>query len=326
VGKQIWIKHQLLQYRKKFSFPLLLLSVTCAVLTLLLAGCVEVGNTGQQNALSGHLSVKGSTALQPLVTAAAQAFHRLHPQVNITVAGGGSVTGLNTVTTNQADIGDSDIYADPALYPDPSLTDHIVCVIPFAMVVNPDVTGVTSLTRQQIIDIYSTNTINNWDQVGGPDLPIVPVIRPATSGTRATFRKYVIDGRDQNGQLLQTDSSQTVLSTVAQTPGAIGYLALSVVNSSVHTIAIDGKAATPENIANGSYTFWGYEHMYTLGTSNQLANAFLDYMLTPEVQNMAQRMGYIPIAKMQISQTSQTSNKFASLSPSGAFVIRESEV
>ncbi len=320
MGKQNWTGIRLQLWRKKFLSPGLLL-----ILALLLAGCVEIGGTGQQNTLSGHLSIKGSTALQPLVAAAAQTFHRLHPQANITVAGGGSVNGLNTVTTNQADIGDSDIYADPALYPDPNLTDHIVCVIPFTMVVNPDV-NVTSLTQQQIIDIFSTNTINNWSQVGGNDLPIVPVIRPSTSGTRATFRKYVLGGRDQNGQLLQTDSSQTVLSTVAQTPGAIGYLALSVVNSSVHIVAINGKAATPGNIANGSYTFWSYEHMYTLGTSNQLAKAFLDYMLTPDVQNMAQHMGYIPVAKMQISQINQSSSKFANLSPSGAFATRESEV
>ncbi|MBO0779593.1 MAG: substrate-binding domain-containing protein, partial [Ktedonobacteraceae bacterium] len=142
--------------------------------------------------------------------------------------------------------------------------------------------------------------LRNWKEVGGPDLAIVPMVRPANSGTRATFRKYVLEGRDENGTLLKNDSSTDVRNTVARTPGAIGYLALSVVNSSVHPLAIDGKTATLEHIATGSYVFWSYEHMYAPGDDNALVNAFLDFMLTPEVQQLAQRMSYIPIAKMQL--------------------------
>lgn len=169
------------------------------VLTLLLASIVGVGFLSgcgtpgiSQAALSGQLLVVGSTALQPLASAAATRFQQQHPGTHIDVQGGGSVTGLQAVTAHKADVGDSDIYADPALYPDPNLTDHIVCVIPFTMIVNPDVT-VTSLTSQQIMDIFSPNGhIHNWQEVGGPNLPIQPVVRPASSGTRDTFRKYVL--------------------------------------------------------------------------------------------------------------------------------------
>src|SRR5215831_794816 len=203
----------------------------------LLTGCAS--SAGSSSGLSGRILVDGSTALQPLATAAASLFQRQHPQAHVEVDGGGSLFGLQSLINHQAEIGDSDVYADPAVYPDPNLTDHIVAVIPFTMIVGPGVT-VTSLTQQQIIDIFSTGAIRNWKQVGGPDLPIVPVVRPATSGTRATFRKYILGGRDEIGTLLRTDSSQTVRSTVAHTRGAIGYLALSVLDSSVKAIAIDG--------------------------------------------------------------------------------------
>jgi phosphate transport system substrate-binding protein len=79
----------------------------------------------------------------------------LHPQVQIEVRGGDSTVGLGAVTSQQADIGDSDIYANRALYPNPDLTDHIICIIPNAMIVNPAI-PVKSLTQQQIIDIFST--------------------------------------------------------------------------------------------------------------------------------------------------------------------------
>jgi phosphate transport system substrate-binding protein len=267
----------------------------------LAAGCGVL--PGNATVLQGAFSIAGSTALQPLATEAAQHFMRAHPQVTITVSGGGSLVGLEDVTTHVTDIGDSDVYADPALYPDPNLSDHLVCVIPFAMITNRDV-GISSLTTQQIIDIFSTGTIKNWQQVGGPNLSIVPVVRPPTSGTRATFRKYILGGRDQQGTLLQSDSSQTVLTTVADTAGAIGYLALSVVDPSVRQVAIDGHLPTVASIQSGQYAFWGFEHMYTIGDGSAPVSSFLDYMLTPAIQQLAQSLDYIPIAAMAIAQTS----------------------
>ncbi|QBD82554.1 phosphate ABC transporter substrate-binding protein [Ktedonosporobacter rubrisoli] len=268
-----------------------------------LTGCVEAPHSTTD--LSGHIQIVGSTALQPLANAAATLFQKQHPQTSIEVQGGGSLAGLQAVTAHKANIGNSDVYADPAIYPDPNLTDHIVCVIPFAMVVGPGI-SITSLTQQQIIDIFSTGKIHNWQQIGGPDLPIVPVVRPPTSGTRDTFRKYILGGRDEKGTLLKTDSSATVLDVVARTPGAIGYLALSVLTPKVHALAISGVMPTLDNITTGRYLFWGYEHMYSLDDNNATISAFLDFMLTPEVQQQAQQMGYIPIARMRLAALSRT--------------------
>jgi phosphate transport system substrate-binding protein len=267
------------------------------VMLVFISGCASSVET--QAPLAGRLSVQGSTALLPLVTAAAGLFERQNSRVHLDVKGGGSLFGLAAVTSHKSDIGDSDVYADPAAYPDPNLTDHIVCVIPFAMVVGPGV-SVTKLTTQQIIDIFASGKIRNWKEVGGSDLPIVPVVRPATSGTRATFRRYILGGRDEIGTLLHTDSSTTVRDTVAHTPGAIGYLALSVLNASVRAIAINNYMPTPANIAAGNYSFWSYEHMYTLGDDNNVLSSFLDFMLTPAVQQLAQRLSYIPIARMKL--------------------------
>lgn len=281
-----------------------------------LAACTGPG-AGATNALSGHILVTGSTALQPLVTKAAQLFQQQHPGVHIEVRGGGSKQGLEDVNAHASDIGDSDIYADSAKYPDPNLTDHLICVIPFTMIVNPGVT-VQSLTHNQIIDIFSTGKINNWKQVGGPDLAIVPVVRPATSGTRATFRKYILGGRDENGTLLKTDSSQTVRDTVAKTAGAIGYLAVSVLDPTVKAIGIDGQNATPASIEAGRYAYWGYEHMYTLGDGNHPIDNFLNFMLTYEVQHLAQQLGYIPIADMKLSNAPATPGQASTVIISGA--------
>lgn len=272
-------------------------------LSMLLSSCTTA--RAATPTLRGTLHITGSSALEPFTSQAGKRFERLHPEVRVTVEATGSLNGIDDVTGSnvngkntkrevRADIGESDVYADPSKYPNPDITDELICVEPFTMIVNPDVT-ITSLTRQQIIDVYSGAT-TNWKQVGGPDLRVTAVVRPPTSGTRATFRKYVLGGRDENGTVLQSDVSKTVLDTVAQTPGAIGYLVLSLVDPSVRAIAIDGKTPTRASIESGSYPFWSYGHMITLGTPSDVVQAFLDFMLTPDVQQLAVALNYIPIA------------------------------
>jgi phosphate transport system substrate-binding protein len=277
---------------KRIAFLLLLLFMSS-----LFTGCTVNANTNNQ--YNGHLTISGSTALQPLVQAAAQTFMQQHPGAHIDVAGGGSSTGIKNVTQGKSTIGDSDIYADPALYPDPDLTDHIICVTPFIMIVHPDVT-IKNLTNQQIIDIFSTGKITNWNQIsGGNNLAINPIVRPSTSGTRATFRKYVLEGGDEKGTYLNLDDTQAVVNKVATTPGAIGYVALSALKSTVKEINIDGQQASTDTIGSGSYNFWSYEHMYTMGDNTPLLEAFLSFMTGSTVQQKAHQLSYIPINEMK---------------------------
>ena len=276
------------------KIALLLLSI---FISSLFAGCSVNANTNSQ--YNGHLTISGSTALQPLVQAAAQIFMQQHPGAHISVAGGGSTVGIQNVTQGKSTIGDSDIYADPALYPDPNLTDHIICVTPFILIVNPDV-AITMLTNQQIIDIFSTGKITNWSQISGSnDQTINPIVRPETSGTRATFRKYVLEGGDEKGTNLNVDDTKAVVNKVATTPGAIGYVALSALTSAVKEISIDNQQPTPDTIGSGSYNFWSYEHMYTLGDDSPLLDAFLSFMTGPTVQQKALQLSYIPITEMK---------------------------
>lgn len=295
------------QYKHAFFKSLPYVSPITIVLlfSLILTGCA--GQTQQTQDVSGHIKISGSTALLPLVTAASQAFQKQHPGAKIDVSGGGSLNGLQAVTAGKVNIGNSDIYADPATFPDPNLTDHIVCVTPFVMIVNRDVT-IDSLSRQQIIDMYSTDKYQNWQELKGPDIQINPIVRPGTSGTRATFRKYILNGLDEHGKInLQVDDTKKVVNMVATTPGAIGYVALSAVTPAVKYIAIDGETPTTGNIAAGKYNFWSYEHMYTLGDDNPLVSAFLNYMTSTTMQSTVRQMHYIPINDMNLPSASNVS-------------------
>jgi phosphate transport system substrate-binding protein len=278
------------------------------VLTLALAACGQKNNGTNNEAggsdLKGSILATGSSALQPLVDQASKKFMDSNSGISVQVQAGGSGTGLTQVSEGQADIGNSDVFAEEKLDAGKAgeLVDHQVAVVGMAAVVNPDIT-VDNLTKQQLIDIF-TGKVTNWKDVGGNDQKIQIVNRPSSSGTRATFEKYALGLKAEDLQgSIQEDSSGTVKKLVGETPGAIGYLALSYLDDSVKTIKYEGVEANGENVANGTYPVWTYEHMYTKGEPTATVKAFLDYMVSDEVQNGdVVELGYIPASKMLVKR------------------------
>lgn len=257
----------------------------------------------QTEELSGSILAVGSSALQPLVDEASKKFMDLNSKVSIQVQGGGSGTGLTQVSGGQADIGNSDVFAEEKLEAGPAaeLVDHQVAVVAMAAVVNPAV-GVDNLTKDQLVKIFS-GEVKNWSEVGGSDQAIQIVNRPSSSGTRATFEKYALGTKTEDLEgSIQEDSSGTVKKLVAETPGAIGYLALSYLDDSVKTVKYEGVEANEENVTNGSYLVWAYEHMYTKGEPTGAVKAFLDFMVSEAVHEDIVELGYIPISKMQVTR------------------------
>ena len=294
----------------------LALSVVLAGSLLLLAGCASNSQTsptpssssgGIDFTVSGSITAAGSSALQPLVEQAADQFMQNDSNAKISVQAGGSGTGLAQIAQGSIDIGDSDLFASEKLTSAQAagLVDHKVCVVGFATVVNPGVT-VDNLTKQQLQQIF-TGKITNWKDVGGSDQQITVINRPTSSGTRATFKKYALDGMEEaQGLALTQDSSGAVAKAVSGTPGSISYLALSFAssNKTVKMLKLDGVDPTNDNIISGQYPIWSYEHMYTKGDPQGLAKAFIGYMMSDQVKPLIQQLGYIDTSDMKVSRPS----------------------
>src|SRR5579872_1750016 len=260
----------------------------------------NLGTPGEYSCVSGSIVADGSTALQPLVSAVAKDYQKKCSSANITVNPGGSKTGLSDVESGAVQIGNSDIYALPN---QTDLVDHQVAVVIFTLIVNSDVTGVTNLSTAQIKGIFD-GSITNWNQVGGPNLKIVIVNRPSSSGTRATFQSYILGGPEtvQSSSSLTSDSTGTVVQDVKQTSGAIGYAAYGPAKAASLTILnIDGNAPTNSMVESNTYKFWNAEHMYTKGQGTGLAQALIDYMLSPTGKSIAAGLAFIPTTDMQSS-------------------------
>ncbi|MBO7744262.1 phosphate ABC transporter substrate-binding protein [Paenibacillus sp. MWE-103] len=270
------------------------------------------GNSGSNaggEALSGSILAAGSTALQPLVDQVSKKFMEdsKYSGITVQVQGGGSGTGLTQVQGGQATIGNSDIFAEEKFVDADAdkakeLVDHQVAVVGMAAVVNKSVT-VDNLTKQQLVDIF-TGKVTNWKDVGGQDEKITIINRPSSSGTRKTFEKYALGTASQDiPGSIQEDASGTVKKYVTDTPGAIGYLALSYLDDTVKTVKYEGVEAKEDNIVNGTYPVWAYEHMYTKGEPDAATKALLDYIMSDEVQNAdVVELGYIPVTKMQVKR------------------------
>lgn len=294
--------------------------LTVAGMTATMAvGCGSSSNKTSDNAadtntessdssLSGTITAAGSSALKPLADDAADSFLNDHPDVSITIDAGGSGEGLKQVSEGTVDIGNSDVAAEDKLDETAAkeLVDHQVCVVTMAPIVNKDVAeaGVKSLTKEQLISIFTGKT-TNWKDIGGPDEDIVLVTRPESSGTRATFQKYALDGNEEaSNTSMETDDSGVLLTNVKSTNGAIGYVALSYLtgDAGVETVAIDDVEPTLENTYSGKYPVWTFEHMYTKGEPNEVTKAFLDYITGDEYGDQMEKLGYGVASKMTVTE------------------------
>lgn len=273
-----------------------LLAASTISFSSILVGC---GGSQEQTREKGSVLAVGSSALLPLVEVAAEEYCTTQaPGVYITVQGGGSGQGISQIAQGAVQIGNSDIFAEEkGINPsEANITDHKVCIAGMGPVVNPGV-NVESLTTDELVKIF-TGEFTNWNQVGGQDLPIVVINRAVGSGTRTTFETLVMKGASAL-QAQEQDNNGTVVRMVSETPGAISYLSFSYFNDKTKQLKLDDIAPTSENVINGSWPLWSYEHMYTSTNMDPTTEGFMEFMMGEVVQKeLIPQLGYISVKEM----------------------------
>jgi phosphate transport system substrate-binding protein len=282
--------------------------------TLLLILLVSCGSSshqpGAQPPVSAYIQNKGSDTMVNLALAWAERYQAGHPEVSISVTGGGSGTGIAALLNQTVDIAN----ASRAMSSDEEKqatangiqpVEFVVSRDAIAVIVNPT-NPVGRLTLQQISDIYS-GKLTNWRQVGGENRPIVRLSRETNSGTHVYFLQTVIRlGDAKSKTLFSTDtlllpSSEGIVNELRQNPNAIGYDGLGYVPSDLKVIAVgksDGGPYVLPSIAtvnDGSYPVSRDLYMYTAGQPSGAARAYLDWILSPAGQQIVADLGFVPI-------------------------------
>jgi phosphate transport system substrate-binding protein len=245
------------------------------------------------------VTLAGSTAFQPFAENLAEAFNAAHPDVNVTVQGGGSAVGISAALNGAAQIGMADLVELPA--DAKNLTAFVVARDGIAVVVNPS-NEVGDLPMSRIRDVY-LGKVRNWKELGGADAPITVVSRESGSGTRSSF-ETILGRFDLSTSAIIQDSNGTVRETVANDANAIGYLSYGLLNEKIKAVTVDGQKCTTELILAGKYVLVRPIYLLTLGEPAGNSKAFIDFVLGAEGQASIKADGLLPA---QISRGASSS-------------------
>jgi len=282
--------------------------ITIAIFLVLLAACSS--NTTETNSnAEAYIENKGSDTIVNLALAWAERYQAEHPEVRISVTGGGSGTGIAALINDTVDIANAsrkikEEETAEAQANGVEPVEHIIARDAIAVIVNPE-NPVSQLTLKQISDIYS-GKISNWSEVGGDDRPIVRLSRETNSGTHVYFLETVLRlGNSDDKTLFSTDtlllpSSEGIIAEVRQNPNAIGYDGLGYVPKDLKMIAIaeeeGGAYVLPSipTVNDKTYPIARDLYMYTNGEPTGIVKEYLDWVMGSEAQQIVAELGFVP--------------------------------
>ena len=169
---------------------------------------------------------------------------------------------------------------------------------------------VSSLTTQQVRDIYAGN-ITNWSQVGGEDMPIAAFQRNPTAGSQVMMEKLVMDGTP----MMEAPTDYMVGSMgglmeavrgYENSTGAIGYSVFYYASDmnmadGLKILQVEGVAPSAATIRSGEYTLRNpYYVVMAADTPEESMTAILyDWILSEDGQRLVSRMGYASVLEVE---------------------------
>ncbi len=250
-------------------------------------------------ALAGSIRMDGSTTVLPIAQKLVEAYMKEHPEVNISVSGGGSGNGIKALIDGTANIANSSRFLkdeevklalEKGVYPVPFAIAYD-CIVP---VVHPD-NPVGDISMAQLKSIYM-GEIKNWKELGGPDKEIVVVSRDTSSGTYEVWEEKVMKKeRVYAGALLQA-SNGAVAQAVSKNKNALGYLGIGYVDKNVKALTVSGIPGNEETALSGKFPVSRALFMFTRGwPSGEILN-FINYVLNPQKgQKFVHDAGFVPL-------------------------------
>ena len=242
---------------------------------------------------SGSIKISGGTAHIPVMKSAAEKIMTFAPDIHISIAGGGSGVGIKQVGEGLVDIGNSGRKPSDGELQKYALQIHRWAVDGVGVVVNP-ANPVKSLSSDQLKAIYA-GKLTNWKALGGPDKPINLYTRDNASGTREVFWKKALAKGEISDKANFVASNGAMKTAITQDPDAIGYVSVGFIDAGVAPVALDGVAPTQDNVKQGRYKVARGLYSNTKGEPAPLVKKFLDYLYSPEGQQIIAKKGFIPV-------------------------------
>lgn len=254
---------------------------------------VSSGGTAPATELSGKVSTNGSTSMEKVVGALAEAFMQQNGGVDVTYDPTGSGAGITAAAEGTTDIGLSSRALKDT---ETGLTGTVVALDGIAIIVNK-ANPVKDLSVEQIAKL-ATGEITNWKDVGGSDGPVVMIGREAGSGTRDGFES-ITDIKDKAKYAQELTATGAIIAAVEANANAIGYASLSAVKETVKAITVEGVEATEATVQDGTYKVRRPFLMITKQgeTLRPEVQAFIDFALSKDNAEIIVNAGVVPAVK-----------------------------
>ena len=286
------------------------------ILIFFLTGCSSVNtqNTSSSDSttLNKYIENKGSDTLVNLALMWAEQYQLAHPDIQISVSGGGSGTGITSLINGTVDIAnasrsikDEEINEANRQGIDPY--EIVVANDAIAVIVNPE-NPIDRLTIQQVSQIYQ-GQITNWKELGGEDRPIVCLSRETNSGTHVYFLETVVRMGNSDSKVLFSQetlllpSSEGIIAEVRDNPNAIGYDGLGYVTDEVKVLALsqgeEYVLPSEATVKNNTYPIARQLYMYTNGEPEGTIKDYINWILSAEAQQFVTDLGFIPYQSVQ---------------------------
>jgi len=258
-------------------------------------------------AAGDYLTLKGSDTMVHLGSSWAESFMKQNPDIDMSVTGGGSGTGIAALLNGNADIcmASRSIKAKEiklAQKKGINPNEIVVARDGIAVVVNPE-NPADKLTIEQIGKIY-TGQITNWNQVGGPDKDIIILSRESSSGTYVFFQEHVLKKQDYTPGARLMPATSAIIQSVETDKWSIGYVGLGYAveaGDKVKTLAVSdgGDYIQPSEVTvkSGEYSISRPLHLYTDGEPTGNVKKFIDFCLSSEGQKIVRETGYIAVSE-----------------------------
>jgi len=270
---------------------------------------ISLGCSGSEkkSETQNQLLIKGSDTMVHLGSSWAEAFMNMHKDIEVSITGGGSGTGIAALLNGTTDICMAsreikDKEMKMAAEKNISPREFVVARDGIAVVVNP-ANPLNEATVEQIGKIY-TGQYTNWNQLGGPDQDIIILSRESSSGTYVFFQEHVLGKKDYTPNARLMPATASIIQTVKADKWAIGYVGLGYAleaGEEVKILAVDDGSGpvlpNMETVKSGAYSISRPLYLYTNGNPAGLAKEFIDFCMDPQGQQIVERTGYIKVTE-----------------------------
>lgn len=252
-------------------------------------------------ARAGEIVVNGSTTVLPIMQKAAEAYMAAHPDVAISVSGGGSGNGVKALIDGLAHIAMSsrqmkDKEIELARAKGVSPKEFVIAMDALLPVAHPS-NPLKNLTIDQLRDIY-LGKVANWKDLGGADAPVVAISRDTSSGAFETWEEKVMrKERVFPGALMQA-SNGAVVQAVSKNKNAIGYIGVGYLDPGAKALSVGGVMGSADTVLSGAYPLARNLYLYTNGEPSGEIARIVAYVLDPgKGQKHVAEVGYVPLQK-----------------------------